>query len=149
MNRRCPQNKLVGLGILRGWKWFIYNRGYANIIESPKDLVYGLVYEVSPTDEANLDKIEGVPRQIYTKYTKEIELQSGDHEEGSVVRALVYIDKNVEEGKTREEYIHRMNMGINDAAERGMPEWYIDKYLRKYIPAGGADEASKAPGPKE
>ena len=29
----------------------------------------------------------------------------------------------------------RMNMGIKDAAERGMPEWYIDKYMRRFIPA--------------
>lgn len=111
--------------------------------------MYGLVYEISPTDEANLDRIEGVPRGIYSKHTKEIELQSVDHEEGTVVQGLVYIDKNVEEGKSREEYVHRMNMGINNAVEKGMPKWYIDKYLREYIPAEGVGEASKAPGPTE
>ena len=70
MNRRCPDNKLVGLGSLRGWKWIIDTRGYANVVRSPEDLVYGLVYELSPTDEAKLDGVEST----YAKYTLDIKL---------------------------------------------------------------------------
>ena len=134
MTRRCPESKLVGLGILRGWKWIINTRRYANIIQSSEDLVYGLVYEISPSDEASLDRAEGVPR-AYTKETMEVELQPAVSGEKSLVQCLVYIDrKRVEEGEPWEEYIHRMNMGINDAAARGLPKWYIDKYMRRFIP---------------
>ena len=141
MARRCPENKFVGLGILRGWKWFINDRGYANVIRSPQDLVYGLVYEISPSDEAKLDQHEEVP-QIYTKEMLVIDLQSGVSGEKSLVPSLVYVDgKRVEEGEPRKEYIHRMNMGISDAAERGLPRWYIDKYIRRFIPAEGGKEA--------
>ena len=141
MARRCPESKLVGLGILKGWKWFINTRRYANIIRSSEDLVYGLVYEISPTDEANLDREEGVP-QSYTKEMVAVKLQPAIGEEKSLVQGLVYIDeKRVEEGEPWEEYIHRMNMGIKDAAARGLPRWYIDKYLRRYIPAEEGEEA--------
>ena len=137
MTRRCPDSKVVGLAILRDWKWIINGRGYANVVESPKDLVYGLVYEISPSDEALLDKFEGVPR-AYTKEVMRIELQAAGGRRKSVVQGLVYVNrKRVEEGEPWEEYIHRMNMGIKDAAERGLPEWYIDKYMRRFIPAEG------------
>jgi len=139
MARRCPESKLVGLGILQGWKWIINDRGYANVIRSPKDLVYGLVYEISLSDEASLDRAEGVP-WAYIKETMEIELQSEDNEKKSAVQNLVYIDKRrVEEAQPKEEYVHRMNMGIKDAAAKGLPKWYIDKYLRKFIPAEGKE----------
>ena len=134
MNRRCPGNKLVGMAVLRGWKWIINERGYGNVVISHEDLVYGLVYELTPEDEKNLDRWEGVP-WAYTKHLKDLELQLEDGKE-TTIKGLVYIDlTRVTEGKVKEEYIPRMNMGIRDAAERGMPQWYIDKYLRKYIPA--------------
>ena len=78
MARRCPESEFVGLGILRGWKWIISNHRYANIVRSPKDLVYGLVYELSPSDEASLDRYEGVPLD-YTKETAEIKLRLADN----------------------------------------------------------------------
>ena len=139
MARRCPESKFIGLGRLRGWKWFINTRRYANVVRSPKDLVYGLVYEISTSDEVSLDRSEGVPRD-YTKETMEIELQLAGNGEKSVVRCLVYIDeRRVEEGEPWEEYVHRMNMGINDATARGLPRWYVDKYMRRFIPAEGGE----------
>ena len=146
MNRRCPHNKLVGLGVLREWKWIINNRGYANVVRSPEDRVYGLVYEISPSDEASLDWWEEVPSG-YTKHTVEVELQSGNNGDGLVVQGLAYVDeKRTEEGKPRDEYIHRMNRGINDGTTRGLPRWYIDKYLRRFIPVEGEKEAVEARG---
>jgi gamma-glutamylcyclotransferase len=138
MARRCPESKFVGLGILRGWKWFINNRRYANVVRSSDDIVYGLVYKISPSDEASLDRSEGVP-WAYTKQTMEIELQLADNGEERVVQGLVYVDeKRVGEGEPWEEYVYRMNMGINDAAARGLPKWYIDKYMRRSIPTEGS-----------
>ena len=141
MNRRCPQNKLVGLGVLRGWKWIINDLGSANIVRSSGDRVYGLVYEVSPSDEAALDKWEGIP-WAYTKHTLEFELRWENNKGGSVVQGLVYVDEErTEEAEPREEYIHRMNMAIKDGATRGFPRWYIDKHMRRFIPDKGGKEA--------
>ena len=141
MNRRCPDNELVGLGILLGQEWIINKRRVANVVVSKKDLVYGLVYKISPSDERKLDESEGVPRS-YTKHIMKIVLQSENGEAKSMEQALVYIDKErTEEGKPREEYIIRINKGVDDASARGMPKWYIDEYIRKFIPADELKEA--------
>jgi len=139
MVRRCPESKFIGLGVLRGWKWFINNRRYANVVRSPEDLVYGLVYEISPSDEASLDRSEGVPR-AYTKESMGIELRLAENGKEVLAQCLVYVDeRRVEQGEPWEEYVHRMNMGISDAAEKGLPEWYIEKYMRGSIPAEGKE----------
>jgi len=141
MTLRCPESKFIGLGVLRGWKWFINNRRYANVVRSPEDLVYGLVYEISPSDEVSLDRSEGVPR-AYTKESMGIELRLAENGKEVLAQCLVYIDeRRVEQGEPWEEYVHRMNMGIDDAAEKGLPEWYIEKYMRGSIPAEGGKEA--------
>ena len=149
MTRRCPENNFVGLGILRGWKWSVDNRVYSNVARSPEDLVYGLVYKISPSDEANLDLSERIP-WVYTKETMEIELQLAGSGGKSVVQGLVYINqRRVEREETWESFVHRMNMAIDDAATRGLPRWYIDKYMRKFIPGEGGDEVVETSKPEE
>jgi hypothetical protein len=37
-------------------------------------------------------------------------------------------------GTPREEYVYRMNMGIHDAVERGVPIEYVERYMRPFIP---------------
>lgn len=72
MRKRCPTSKYLGIARLKGYKWIIYDRGYANIVEimdeedttSKHDYskeVWGLVYSLEPSDEARLDVNEGVP----------------------------------------------------------------------------------------
>lgn len=148
MDRRCPDNKLVGSGVLREWKWIINARGFANVIRSREDVVYGLVYEISSSDEASLDNWEGFP-WAYTKHTIGIELESENNKGGSV-QALVYIDEiRTGEGVAWKEYVHRINLGINDAAARGLPGWYTDKYIRRFIPAEEEKEVLEAFKPEE
>lgn len=50
-------------------------------------------------------------------------------------KALVYVDfLRVEESEPKTEYIYRMNLAITDALNEGVPEDYIEKYLRPFIP---------------
>jgi len=60
----------------------------------PQDLAYGLVYEISPSDEASLDQSEGVPR-AYTKELMGIELWLAKNGKEVVAQCLVYIDESV------------------------------------------------------
>ena len=114
-------------------KWIINVRGYANIIPSKGDVVYGLMYQLTPADERSLDIYEG------TTYEKQIipvnfQRTNGDGEP-EVVEALIYVDvERKSESHPRTEYIYRMNMGIEDAQKEGVPGDYIDKYLRPFIP---------------
>lgn len=50
-------------------------------------------------------------------------------------KALVYVDfLRVKESEPKTEYIYRMNLAITDALNEGVPEDYIEKYLRPFIP---------------
>ncbi|KIW05832.1 uncharacterized protein PV09_03037 [Verruconis gallopava] len=152
MHSRCPNSHFVGLGRLPGFKWIINERGYANVVElapaaAADNEVWGLIYYLSPLDEARLDRNEGVP-YAYTKEMLPIEFwphQLADLDERiDVTRApsvrkesLVYIDrKRVTESAPKDEYIVRMNKGIADASALGMPNAYVERVMRHFIPAG-------------
>lgn len=149
MVQRCPTSAYLGIARLEGYRWIINDRGYANVVEIPakddeekrKDEVWGLVYSLQEEDERRLDVNEGVP----ITYTKEnITTEYWPANNGSKpnvtaspeeVKMLVYIDRNrTEPDVPKKEYIYRMNMGIKDAVEEGMPEKYVDEVLRKFIP---------------
>ncbi len=50
-------------------------------------------------------------------------------------KVLVYIDfLRIKASKSKEEYIHRMNMALADAVNEGVPEDYVEKYIRSFIP---------------
>lgn len=158
MNRRCPEHKYIGTGVLNDWWgssrlgsicctahrfhrcWIICQKGYANVIPSKGDHVYGFLYELSPKDEKALDGYEDVPRN-YVKKTLPIQLitSSGNGDSETVMQrstdALVYVDiVNTNHDAPKTEYIHRMNMAMKDAIQMGISQSYIDKYIRPSIP---------------
>ncbi|KAH9966290.1 hypothetical protein BJV74DRAFT_869619 [Russula compacta] len=127
MNRRCPESRYVGIGLLPDWRWIINERGYANVIPSSGDYVYGFIYELSPKDEESLDKI--IPVQLITPS------RSGETDRKRTIDALVYIDFiRTSRDVPKPEYIYRMNQGLKDALKMGISQSYIDKYIRPYIP---------------
>ncbi|PKL42005.1 MAG: gamma-glutamylcyclotransferase [Candidatus Riflebacteria bacterium HGW-Riflebacteria-1] len=124
MKKRCPQHKVVGQGTLHGYRWIINSRGYANIIQSESDYVIGVVYEISASDEACLDRKEGVAKGCYNKET--LDISTGDAQ----ITCIVYIDPIVTEGAPKEEYIGRIEDGIRDAK---LPPDYVARYLRRFL----------------
>ncbi|KAJ7074197.1 Butirosin biosynthesis, BtrG-like protein [Mycena amicta] len=133
MDNRCPEHNLLGAARLRDWRWIINTRGYATIVPSEGDHVYALLYELNAKDEETLDQYEGVPYS-YRKEILQVEYL-GANGAANNVAALVYVDiDHPEEGPPRTEYVRRMNMGIVDAIEHGIPKEYIDQYLRPFIP---------------
>jgi gamma-glutamyl AIG2-like cyclotransferase len=119
--------------------WIINQRGYANIIPSTGDYVYGFIYELAPKDEVSLDKYEGVPHN-YEKRTIPVQLKTspGDGETPTkkTIDALVYIDiVSTSPDVPKTEYIHRINMALQDGLKMGIAQSYIDKYIRPFIPA--------------
>jgi gamma-glutamylcyclotransferase len=154
MASRCPTSKYHSFGVLKGYKWIIGERGYANVIKMPdvKDkvakeeqhVVQGMLYTLSERDEEALDVAEGVPF-AYLKRDLDIELISRDAGEnggegrrrggaGEVVKALVYVDeRRLGEGVCKEEYVARMNRGIRDAVGKGMEEGWVRRYVRPFV----------------
>lgn len=148
MQLRCPTSTYRGLGRLKDYKWIINSRGYANVVSNEGSEVYGLVYQLRATDEANLDVNEGVP-EAYTKELMTVDFWSAsvtphapaNPHTSKPMEMLVYIDrKRVEASSPKPEYVYRMNMGIRDALSEGMPSRYVDEVLREFIPPG-QDEA--------
>lgn len=155
MIQRCPTSTYLGVARLPHYRWIINDRGYANVVQLPSsnpsntsadlpvsNVVYGLVYDLRPADEDRLDVNEGVP-YAYTKERVPIEFwrsKSGRRvdvgAEPEVMRMLVYVDRGrVEESKPKREYVYRMNMGISDALDMGVPNEYVEKVVRRFVPA--------------
>ncbi|KAK2056236.1 hypothetical protein LY76DRAFT_162057 [Colletotrichum caudatum] len=169
MALRCPSSVPVGLAHLAGYTFIINSRGYANVVRStapgddapapPTDTagpggygVYGVLYTLTPADEAALDMCEGVP-YAYQKHDLPATVVStaaaaeaspalphdGDTgpQKGASVTALVYVDgERTAPSLPRAEYVGRMNHGVDEAAELfGLPAAYVDRVVRPYIPA--------------
>ncbi|KAF5349652.1 hypothetical protein D9756_008795 [Leucocoprinus leucothites] len=135
MARRCPESKYLGVGLIKDWKWIICERGFANVKRSPGDILYGLIYELSETDEKNLDGYEHVPVYYLKKYHTITFLGTTSSPEKSETKALFYINGEwLKESPPNPEYIYRMNMAIADGIKAGIPEDYMEKYLRPFIP---------------
>jgi gamma-glutamylcyclotransferase (GGCT)/AIG2-like uncharacterized protein YtfP len=93
-------------------------------VESAHDEVEGVLFEISDSDEVSLDKFEGVANGFYEK--AKLPVMMGNKK----AEALVYLDPIVEEGATKEEYIHRINSGLADAM---LSDDYVAQ-VRKFIP---------------
>jgi len=155
MANRCPKSRFIGIGRLLGYDWIINDRGYANIVEITYERpsrngilpeVWGLVFELDYEDEVALDIMEGIP-YAYIKVDNLIvdfwpAISPGDtknaidvNQPSQAVAAMSYVDKKrVLGGNPWPEYIVRMNRGIDDALNMGIPKEYIANLVRKYIP---------------
>jgi gamma-glutamylcyclotransferase len=172
--RRCPNAKYRGIARLRHWSWQINQRGYANVVEAPKvpykpelaqwlgplmatqdleqqDLrqdnlrTYGMVYEMTPEDEKNMDQFEDVPNS-YTKEEAFVEFwprREGDMgkvnllRRGKRVKVIFYCDRKntvASPDQIFRAYSYKMNQGIVDAIEEGIPEGYINECIRPFVP---------------
>lgn len=142
MSIRCPSSTYLGLAKLSHWRWIINNRGYANVVHSPTDEVWGIIYTLPKVDEEKLDVFEGVMAEAYEKQIlaleiwREVEEKYEDVEhQGEKELALCYVSKRwVDEARPKEEYVHRMNMAISDGLKKGIPVAYVEKYMRPFIP---------------
>ncbi|EED12614.1 conserved hypothetical protein [Talaromyces stipitatus ATCC 10500] len=165
MHLRCehdPSTSGRPLAIARidRWRWLICERGYANIIPPKEwrigrqsDVVFGVLYEMTPEDEYLLDGYEGVdhsapasqygnkiptairPREqdngaynkwyVPAKVTKWLVTEEGQEED---VTVLVYVDeKRVTVGPPKFE-------AIKESLELGMPRSWVESVMRKAIP---------------
>ncbi|OAG04063.1 uncharacterized protein CC84DRAFT_886100 [Paraphaeosphaeria sporulosa] len=153
MRTRCPSSAYLGVARLHGYTWIINERGYANVVESKArpiantkpDHVYGLVFRLDANDEAKLDKNEGVPI-AYTKECLSVDFWAarGPNDSVDTTRPptevgqdmLVYIDRRrVTPSTPKDEYVYRINRGVEDAVRLGVPNAYIEGTVRRFVPA--------------
>jgi gamma-glutamylcyclotransferase len=144
MQSHCPTSTFHSIAVLRNHRWLVNERGYANIVpsfpapNSAEDVVWGILYTLRAFDEELLDKQEGIP-WAYSKEDMDVEAisitEDGRGTRREVVMALVYIDRErIQESYPWPEFAVKMNRGIQEALEKGVPRTWIDKVVRSYIP---------------
>lgn len=135
LKQRCPDSLFIGLARLDDYRWQINNTGYANIVPSPGDVVYGCLCFLSNRDETALDESEGVP-WLYEKHTVKVtRCGLGVTGEGQKLDAVTYVDvQRVDDGQINKEYVYWMNKAIEDASKCEMPASYVGKYLKPFVP---------------
>ena len=135
MTQRCGDGaSFLGAAYLKEYRWQINQRGVANIVPAAGERTYGMLYTMTDKAVEQMDAFEGVSQQIYERVA--IKVYSVEEDQSEPIDAFAYMDKgNTKDSPPREEYIARMNKGIKDAAENGIPQEYIEKVLRKAIPA--------------
>lgn len=126
MDIRCPDNRLIGRGVLFDYKWTVSIRGYANIVKSEGTQVQGLVYRISADDEEALDMYEGVAAKAYIKIRLPVYVK------GKEYKMLVYIDPRTAEGVMQANYYARILKGVKDA---NIGKRYVAQYMKHHFRA--------------
>lgn len=123
--------------------------------------VYGVLYEMHSADEFLMDGYEGVDHRAPVSCSKKVpvdvrprEQGIGEYnkwyvsarvtkwldspragEDGQEVPVLVYVDEeHVCDDSPTKEYIARMNRGIREAEELGLPREWVKGVMRRYVP---------------
>lgn len=112
--RRCPGSDFVGTGVLRGYEWYITDRGVASIRPSPDGQVHGVLARLTQSDETNLDHLEGVKLDLYRREFLTVEVGNGGR-----VDVLVYVSNDEAFGSPRPDYLERVVAG---AQHHGLPD---------------------------
>ena len=117
MAERCPGARFLDAAILPDHGFVVTSQGYANVVPSPGDAVFGILWEVTPADEAALDHYEGVRPGLYRKEQVGVTTTGGKN-----VRALIYLATEKTTGRPRAGYLELV---VSAARRHHLPEDYI------------------------
>lgn len=142
MKGRHPSALFCGLAKLQGWRWNINSTRYANIVPwSEDDVVYGALYFLSPADEAAMDEAEGVPYHYQRQHHEVMRVNADGSESEQKVNALMYIDsERLDDGEIMPDYVVWIQKAVRDAKPFGLPDDYVEKTIKPWLPAKTGDE---------
>jgi gamma-glutamylcyclotransferase len=127
MKRWCPASRFLKPAVLEGFR-FVYD-GFSvswdgatgNIVQSVTESVWGALYEITERDRLTMDAFEGYPRNYDHK---DVDVRD---REGKIDRAMTYFRTGRALGKPHPDY---ERIVIDGAKECGLPDDYIEKFLR-------------------
>ena len=112
---RCNDALPVAIAYVRNFRFVINSMGVATIIPVSGLVVRGVLWQISKSDEKELDTYEGVSSNLYTK--ERCNVLVGDEN----LESLVYIATNSELGSPRKNYLETIIEGI--VSFKGDKEW--------------------------
>jgi hypothetical protein len=118
MARECPGATRVGPAVLPGYRFGIARAGYGTARPDSGSVVRGILWRLTPGDEAALDRFEGVPQGLYYKDTLAV---SG---EGREQKAMLYRASDPAPGTPVAGYLERI---IEVAESLEFPADYVDE----------------------
>lgn len=117
MAERCPGARRLGLASIPGHAFGIAAAGYATVRPDPGMTVRGVLWRLTPADEASLDEFEGIESGLYRKDTARVE-DAG----GKVVEAMIYRPTDDSPGRAAPGYLERI---IEVCQGLGFPGEYV------------------------
>jgi len=119
LRSRIASVKVIGHAFLKDWKMVLNKRsrdgsGKANLVESPGDVTWGVLYEIRNSDLETLDRVEGG----YQRITVQVQ-QPGV----TVVEAVTYISGNLTNDPRP--YRWYKELLLSGAREHNLPQDYI------------------------
>src|SRR5262249_27363562 len=111
----CPGATVVDGAMLADHRFVIAAEGYANVLPAPGDAVLGLLWQITPEDEAALDHYEGLYRKDEALVTT-----TG----GKSVRAMIYLAPDASLGQPRPGYLEQV---VAAARRHQLPADYITR----------------------
>jgi hypothetical protein len=121
MARECPGAARAGPAILKGYRFGIAHAGYGTARPDSGSLIRGVLWRLTPSDEAALDRFEAVPEGLYYKSVLTVSGEGGDQD------AMLYRAANPAPGTPVAGYLERI---IEVAESLEFPSDYVDE-LRK------------------
>lgn len=119
MSERCPGAIPIGSARLDGYKFALDRKGYATVVKSTGNHVWGFLWDISEDHKQNLDNAEGIHTDAYRDSYILVEQDTIQTE------ALIYISlREPNEGNRAPEY---EDMVIQGAMQRGLPDCYIQE----------------------
>ena len=103
---RCNDALPVAIAYVRDFRFIINSMGVATIIPVSGLVVRGVLWQISKSDEDELDIYEGVSSNLYTKERCNVSVVDEN------IDALVYIATNSELGSPRKNYLETITDGI-------------------------------------
>lgn len=125
MGQRCPQSRRIGEACLPGWRFRINSQGWATVVPESDAIVHGVIWALSPEDEARLDAYEDIPSGLYTKHRHPV--LSAD---GAAMNAMVYLAADSRPGSPLRHYLEPI---LDAAAAAGFPDSYFQE-LSRWMP---------------
>jgi len=135
MAHRCPHSPLQGTGWLEGWRLTFggedlgWEGALATVVEGARKRVFVALYEITESDEAALDRWDGVTLGYYRKSKVRVSTVDGE------VLAWLYVLNDYEGGLPSARYLGM----VADAAEvAGAPADYVASLRRRPCTTAGA-----------